>query len=227
MGLNRLGRLVGFLLLVAHFFLGLAESEEFEPPRVVKMLRDQSSEFSLNDPREQSGHPIEVFEESKTHVGKTLYRGFMLRTLWPSVDDINEKLGKINWSTMCFGFFKGSKWQKGFCLKLNSNATFSQISMDFKQDTFILRINEYAIECDWEHRSLEILTFKPFKNRYVLQSYSRVNDSDKDIDPFYAQKRDGKRIYMDAIDNGVLDTLEDHCYKKHDCQTWEEKHGIE
>ncbi|CCB80879.1 hypothetical protein [Helicobacter bizzozeronii] len=64
-----------------------------------------------------------------------------------------------------------------------------------------------------------------------MYSYTGTIDEDKP-DPFYRQKRDGKKIYikkiyMDAIDNGVLDTLEDHCYKKHDCQTWDEKHGIE
>ncbi|CRF49065.1 hypothetical protein HHE03_06620 [Helicobacter heilmannii] len=222
---NRLGCFLGVWLLLAHVFLGLAKSSDFEPPRVVKMLRDQSELFLFNDPRKNSGDPINILEESKARVGKTLYRGFVLRTLWPYAENANN--GKINVSLMCFGFYKGSKWHKGFCLELNPEATFSQTSVDFKQDALTLRINEYAIECDWEHRNLEILTFKPSKGRYVLQSYSRVNDSDQDIDPFYRQKRDGKKIYMEQIKNSVLQGLQDHGYKKHYCQTWEDKNGIE
>ncbi|WP_163565053.1 hypothetical protein [Helicobacter suis] len=243
--LRRISLSLGLLLLLVHLCLGeenKSEPTEFEPPRVVKLLRNQYEDFDTKKlklnlkkrkPVEETGEetgegfPFDVFEENKAHVGKTLYRGFVLHTYKPGVEEINDHYrGNIKTSSMCFGFLEGSKWHKGFCLDLNPVATFSQISLNFKKDVFILRINEWAVECDWEHRSLDILIFKPVGDRYILQAYSRVNDTANDIDPFYRQKRDGKQIFMDQIDNDVLQDLENHCYKKHYCQTYDEKNGI-
>ncbi|WP_162982929.1 hypothetical protein [Helicobacter sp. L8] len=47
------------------------------------------------------------------------------------------------------------------------------------------------------------------------------------MDPIYRLKRDGKRIFMDKINNNVLDDLEDRCYEKGYCQTWSDKNGID
>lgn len=117
--LHRINLSLGLLLLLIHFCLGeqnKSEPTEFEPPRVVKLLRNQYEDFDTKKlklnlkkrtPEEETeeGFPFDVFEENKAHVGKTLYRGFVLHTYKPGVEEIDDHYrGNIKTSSMCFGF---------------------------------------------------------------------------------------------------------------------------
>ncbi|WP_104759470.1 hypothetical protein [Helicobacter bizzozeronii] len=213
----RVGRVLGLLCFLANLVWGLECAYDSSYYTIDHFAQKLDSNFDPNEGNySQTAHILEV---NQAYVGKTLYCGIVERLLVTADNTINMRL-------MCFYISKDTRAFDGSCLSLYSESKSSQISMEFKKDAFVLKIEESFIECDNTTFKSQTLLFKQEGDRYVLQSYTGTIDND-DPDPFYRQKRDGKKIYMDAIDNGVLDTLEDHCYKKHDCQTWEEKHGIE
>ncbi|WP_104628907.1 hypothetical protein [Helicobacter bizzozeronii] len=228
----RVGRVLGLLCLLVNLAWGLECAYNTSYNKIERFAQKLDSNF-VPSAIANISKTVHILEVSQTHIGKTLYCGFVMRLLVananPYAHDAYEEHA-INMRLMCFDISKNtpqsSQTFEGFCLSLYPESKSSQISMEFKKDTFVLKIEESFIECDSTTFKSQTLLFKQEGDRYVLQSYTGTIDND-DPDPFYRQKRDGKKIYMDAIDNGVLDTLEDHCYKKHDCQTWSEKHGIE
>nr|WP_104751901.1 hypothetical protein [Helicobacter baculiformis] len=218
MALRGVCAILGFLCVLANFCWGGACGTS-----QAAALRAQAQQFiDLSDP-EQVAYVLDVY---KADVDDTLYCGFVARLFDTRADE-----SAVNVRAMCFRLTKtskkGSHVFKGFCLDLYPSSTRSQIGMEFRKNAFVLHINEYYVECDHEHYDGRTLTFELVRNhnRYILQTYSRDNDDGSD--PFYRQKRDGKRIFMDQINGSVLENLENHCYKKHYCQTWEEKNGIE
>ncbi|TSA84735.1 hypothetical protein FNE76_03980 [Helicobacter mehlei] len=236
MGLTRLSALLGLLCFLANVAWGVGcayDSNSYDLDDKIERFAQKLDSNFVPSAIANPSKTAHILELNRTYVGKTLYCGVVMRLLVananPYAHDAYEEHA-INMRLMCFNITKNtlqrSQTFEGFCLSLYPASKSSQIGMEFKKDAFVLEIEESFIECDSTTFKSQTLLFKQEGDRYVLQSYTGTIDND-DPDPFYRQKRDGKKIYMDAIDNGVLDTLEDHCYKKHDCQTWEEKHGIE
>ncbi|WP_162983259.1 hypothetical protein [Helicobacter mehlei] len=236
MGLTRLSALLGLLCFLANVAWGVGcayDSNSYDLDDKIERFAQKLDSNFVPSAIANPSKTAHILELNRTYVGKTLYCGVVMRLLVananPYAHDAYEEHA-INMRLMCFNITKNtlqrSQTFEGFCLSLYPASKSSQIGMEFKKDAFVLEIEESFIECDSTTFKSQTLLFKQEGDRYVLQSYTGTIDND-DPDPFYRQKRDGKKIYMDAIDNGVLDTLEDHCYKKHDCQTWSEKHGIE
>ncbi|TSA84736.1 hypothetical protein [Helicobacter mehlei] len=195
---------------------------------------DQNYLIDPNQPKQVAY----ILDVHKAYAHGALYCGFVARLFGAdSLEDLESDEGSRYYKyavmhAMCFKLTKtskkGSSVFKGFCLYLFPRSTQLQIHVEFKKDAIILRFDDRYVECDHEHFENKKLIFKPLKGhkRYVLQTYSRWDDG-VGLDPFYDQKRDGKRIFMDKIDNNVLDDLEDRCYEKGYCQTWSDKNGID
>ncbi len=224
MGLTRLSALLGLLCFLANVAWGVEcdYDSSYLANKIDHFAQKLDSNFVPS--AIANAHTTEV---SQAHVGKTLYCGVVMRLFIANASPYTYTDYKhiIDHRLMCFNISKDARTFEGFCLSLYPASKSSQISMEFKKDAFVLKIEESFIECDSTTFRSQTLLFKQEGDRYVLHSYTGAFDGDPD--PFYRQKRDGKKIYMDAINNDVLDTLEDRCYKKHYCQTWEEKNGIE
>ncbi|WP_104749483.1 hypothetical protein [Helicobacter cynogastricus] len=219
--MRRIGLFLGLLCFLANLAWSLGCPYDTLYNRIDHFAQKLDSNFDSDAGNySKTAHILEV---NQAYVGKTLYCGIVKRLLVAEEDVINMRL-------MCFDVSKNTPQRtqtfEGFCLSLDPASESSQISMEFKKNAFVLEIEESFIECDDTTFESKTLLFKQEGDRYVLKSYTRTFDEDTP-DHLYRQKRDGKKIYMDEIDNGVLDTLADHCYRKHYCQTWSEKHGIE
>ncbi|BCZ19247.1 hypothetical protein NHP190012_08890 [Helicobacter sp. NHP19-012] len=242
----RVAKILGLLCFLANVAWGLecnpdqattlrAQAQAFiKIPINPKIRLDQNYLIDPNQPK-QAAYVLDVH---KAYVDGALYCGFVARLFGAdSLKDLEGDEGSRYYKyavmrAMCFKVTKTSKKGsfafKGFCLYLFPRSAQLQIHVEFKNDAIILDFHDRYIECDREHFENKKLIFKPLKghNRYVLQTYNRWNDG-VGLDPFYDQKRDGKQIFIDKIDNNALDDLEDHCYEKGYCQTWSDKNGID
>ncbi|MFC3848150.1 hypothetical protein ACFOPX_06390 [Helicobacter baculiformis] len=223
MGLSRLGRLIGIILLLANLAWGVecgnddVDLKDQLESFVERIIAQRKTDIDSSSQTKTAY----VFTENKAHVGSTLYCGLIARFFGASMEGSKSV---VSLRAMCFNLYKKSKEDsggfKGFCLALNPKSIQSQIIMEFEQNTFNLHINESYLECGHKRFNHEILIFKPIQDRlrsgYVLQEYSR--ESDAGLDPFYRQQRDGKTILMDEMDFDVLQDLQQHCYEKKYCK---------
>ncbi|WP_120944860.1 MULTISPECIES: class II glutamine amidotransferase domain-containing protein [Helicobacter] len=162
-------------------------------------------------------HVQYVLENNKAVVGGITYCGAVVRGYRPEYSTDDDP----SLSFMCFGFSRGAKWYDGSCLLLNPESPLSEINMEFKKDAFLLHIREDNYECE---RSISTyrstLSFKPHGGRYLLKAINGQLDTKEDypMDPIYRQKRDGKQIFMNAMDRNIIENLLDRCQNKGYCQ---------
>ncbi len=178
-----------------------------------------------------------VLETHKAHIDENLYCALIARLYAANIEKVEFEeergapfsRGVVSVRAMCFRVIKQSKKSlqtafKGFCLNLESESTQSQINVEFKKDTLILYMEENFREDDSDLQKLETFVFKELHNRYLLLDYSmkitgeHIAKSDVMINPIYRQKRDGKQIFMDKINNSVLEDLKGACADKKFCK---------
>ncbi|WP_285656409.1 hypothetical protein [Helicobacter bizzozeronii] len=169
-----------------------------------------------------------VLEKSQAVVGGITYCGAVVRGYRSGIINNNGDRGTtagLDLSFMCFGFSRGTKWYKGSCLMLNNESPLSIIDMEFKKDAVLLHLREdyqaCADEADRIGRDNGInrahFTFKPFHGRYVLTKLD-VKNNDEPIDPVYRQKRDNMKIFMNTMEENILEDLVMRCEDKGYCK---------
>lgn len=205
---------LGLLCLLANLAWGVscARNPHYHSDYVLNQASDFAKKLKGN-----AEHVQYVLENHKAVVGGITYCGAVVRGYRPEYDTEDDP----GLSFMCFGFSRGAKWYKGSCLLLNRESHLSEINMEFKKGAFLLHIREDNYECE---RSIETyrstLIFKPHGDRYLLKAINGQLDNKEDypMDPIYRQKRDGKQIFMDKMDQNIIKNLYLRCLDKGYCQ---------